>query len=810
MELGLNAFVQNAIILAIDIFVYIKTFQRRKEDDKNRVFSLLVLSTIVLQASSMVVRLVANTDILSLQLHYMLVTIMFGSLAIPTNYVFQYLLYVYDKELELNKNQKFMINIPWIIVALLSLSSPFSHFIFYLDENRAIQPGPLTIMNVFCPACYFLMGLVALMGAVNSKKDVSHTNLLIKNYLLFVIPALICAILTQIRPLKNAGYIEIGISVGMIFLFLELYFEEALENEHLKGVESVNEKLRLINEEQEAQLEEIKGLNAKLEESGCEQEAQLEEITMLNHSLELRMNIIQSMSSVYFASYFVNLVNNSFVEISNPNFIRNLIGEKGNAQEGLYLMCDKMVDASSRDELRDFVEFSTLEERLADKKFITCNYIGNVAGWCQLYIIAGERNPEGKLITIFVAARTIHDEKAKEEEQSKKLEDAKEAAEAANNAKTMFLNNMSHDIRTPMNAILGFTGLMEKNIDNPQIVADYLHKIEDSGRYLLSIINNVLDMARIESGKIELNEEVMDIMDQEISLPALFESDIKKKNINFTHKLNITHRYVLGDSTRIEQVFINLLSNAVKYTPEGENIHFECNEIPCEKEGYATYVTVVSDTGIGMSKEFVEHIFESFSRERTTTESKVIGTGLGMSIVKKLVDLLGGTIEVESTLGKGSTFTVTFTHKIVDAVNEREDNQDAQPIDFSGKRILLTEDNELNAEIAMAILEDFGFEIEHAEDGVICVDMLTKADPGYYDLILMDIQMPNLNGYLATKKIRKLDDIEKSSIPIIAMTANAFEEDKKLAYEAGMNAHLAKPIEIEALTKTLKEILVDR
>lgn len=390
-----------------------------------------------------------------------------------------------------------------------------------------------------------------------------------------------------------------------------------------------------------------------------------------------------------------------------------------------------------------------------------------------------------------------------------KLSEALEKAKQADESKSVFLSNMSHDIRTPMNAILGFSRMIEKEIDDKERILEYLKKIQYSGDYLLTIINNILDMARIESGKATLDEEPFDLHKESESIVSMFEEDIKKKNLHFSHSVDVTHQYVYGDITKKNQIWINLLSNSIKYTPEGGSISLNTIEIPCEKPGYASYVTTLSDTGVGMSKEFLEHIYDSFSREKNTTESKVIGTGLGMSIVKKLVVLMGGTIEIQSEPGKGSAFTVTMTHRIAENAKDYIENQQkeqAVSVDCRGKRVLLAEDNELNAEIAISILEDIGLSVEWAKDGVDCIDMLNRAVTGYYDVILMDIQMPNLNGYMATRKIRQMKDQQKAQIPIIALTANAFEEDRKEAFNAGMDAHLTKPIVQFELMKVLSKV----
>ena len=393
-----------------------------------------------------------------------------------------------------------------------------------------------------------------------------------------------------------------------------------------------------------------------------------------------------------------------------------------------------------------------------------------------------------------------------------KLEVALKKAEEASLAKTRFLNNMSHDIRTPMNVILGYAQLMEDELngkDMPETL-EHLEKLQQSGNLLLSIINNVLDMARIESGKMELDENYCQIEDVQKSLIEIFEDEAKKKNITYNFRMNVEHGHILTDITKVKEILVNILSNAIKYTPDGGSVIVNVDELPCDEPGYMRVRTRVSDTGIGMSEDYLTKIFEAFTREQNTTKSKIAGTGLGMSIVKKYVDLLGGTIEVESELGKGSTFTVTLKHKIADEsyyVKKYAENPVKGSEILEGRKILLAEDNDLNAEIAEAILERAGLNIERVEDGIQCVNRITEMPAGTYDMILMDIQMPNMNGYKATQAIRHLSDKDKACIPIIAMTANAFEEDKRDAIAAGMNGHIAKPIQVEKLLSILTEIV---
>ena len=379
-------------------------------------------------------------------------------------------------------------------------------------------------------------------------------------------------------------------------------------------------------------------------------------------------------------------------------------------------------------------------------------------------------------------------------------------AEKANAAKSDFLFNMSHDIRTPMNALLGYNGLMKRELTDPKLL-DYQEKMEQSGNLLLSIINNVLDMAKIESGKMELDENYVKIRDVYQGVYKIFQAEAEKKGIHLEMEYEVQHEHVICDETKNREIFLNLISNAVKYTASGGRITIKITELDCDRKDYMRIRTQVIDTGIGMSEEFLPSLFEAFARERNTTAGKVAGTGLGMPIIKKYIDMMYGTIEAESKLGEGSKFTVTLEYRIADKSYYEQDTEKSIDMDetdrISGKHILLAEDNDLNAEIAEFILEDMGLMVDRVEDGVQCVARMEQKPAGTYDLILMDIQMPNMDGYKATQAIRRLEDKKKAGIPIIAMTANAFEEDRKKAFEKGMNGHIAKPVDAEKVKKTI-------
>ena len=389
---------------------------------------------------------------------------------------------------------------------------------------------------------------------------------------------------------------------------------------------------------------------------------------------------------------------------------------------------------------------------------------------------------------------------------AEKIERAAKRAEEASEAKTRFLFNMSHDIRTPMNAIIGFSDLLEKHLDDKEKVHDYIKKIQLSGSFLLSLINYVLEMARIESGKATLRTEVGDAQELLGALNAVFEPAVEKKRLKYNCTLDVEHRFIICDVTKVREIVLNIISNSVKYTPEGGSVTVQIKEIPWEKEGWTAYRILVEDTGIGMGAEYLPHIFEEFTRERTSTESKVVGAGLGLPIVKALIDLMGGTIQVESERGKGSKFEVILPFEIAseEEVKDSYVKKEEKLYNRSKeKRILLAEDNELNAEIAITILEQNGFKVERAEDGCKCVELFSEKPAGYYSTILMDIQMPNMDGYTASRKIRGMEREDAKAIPIIALTANAFDEDRNKAFAAGMNGHIAKPIDVGRMVRSI-------
>ena len=457
----------------------------------------------------------------------------------------------------------------------------------------------------------------------------------------------------------------------------------------------------------------------------------------------------------------------------------------------------------------DFFDVQTMAARLHNKKSISYEFKKKNGAWFLSMVVPQNYDEDGNVTSVLIANRDVTEEKLRELKQEEELQEAKAKAENASEAKSSFLFNMSHDIRTPMNAIIGYAELASRHLNDTEKLNRYLETIQVCGKQLLSLLGNVLNLARIENNKVEMEYTVSNVHENIGNCVAMFQQQTENKNQTLSLEEHIIYPYVYMDAPHVSEICLNILSNAVKYTNAGGMISCNVTQTSCEKEGWCNMVITISDNGIGMSEEFQKHIFENFERERNTTACRIDGNGIGMGITKKLVDLMHGTIEVKSKQGEGSIFIVTIPCRKASEENAlvKKDTHLQNHGCLKGSRILLAEDNEINAEVATELLKEEGCIVEVANDGVACIDMIEKADAGYYKMILMDIQMPVMNGYDATIAIRNLNDTKKARIPIIAMTANAFAEDAKKALSVGMNDHVAKPIDMNILVPAMMKYL---
>lgn len=523
-----------------------------------------------------------------------------------------------------------------------------------------------------------------------------------------------------------------------------------------------------------------------------------------------RLRVIEGLCAEYESLYYVDAKR----DIGIPYILSELFPEefRKNILKEIPYTCafhayiNDCVAPSQCEFIKAQTELHSVTNRLKTTSCIRINYEVPFEGKLlhyQIYIAKiGEPHEQ------VWAFKSIEETVEEQVKQHKTLIDALDKARKAEQAKTNFLFNMSHDIRTPMNAILGYNTIAEKNIDNKDVALDALKKAKHSGQHMLGIINDILDMARIENDKIELNNDVVDFNKLVEELKEMFTHEMAKKDIEFITSIKVTTPAIYTDALRISQVITNLLSNALKFTNSGGKVTFQVSELR-SPDDTAHFQIRIEDTGIGMSEEFQKHLFNAFEREHNTTKSGIQGTGLGLAITKNLVELLGGSLTYNSMLGIGTEFTVTFKAKKADFAPTKENKATELHPDLKGKRILVVEDNMINREIARELLEEEGFIIEEAEDGTVAVEMIEKSAKGYYEFVLMDIQMPIMNGYTATRKIRSSYNSEIADIPIIAMTANAFTEDKKNALDAGMNEHVPKPLDIDKLLEVLNQVYLE-
>ena len=538
---------------------------------------------------------------------------------------------------------------------------------------------------------------------------------------------------------------------------------------------------------------------------------------LFNHTYE-KNTIAKNIQHSNYISVGLELLNERFVlidvEQERYEFLYTMqenehVLKAGPYTEFITYLLDVVAKSADRTRLAEFLPLNSLTSHLSSNGYIISIPVElNLMGckkWDLLSFIVIEKGPNG-IRKILLSRRDITETQTKCVEQQRLLTDALSQAEKANKAKSTFLFNMSHDIRTPMNAIIGFTSMAKKHLTEPELANEYLNKVDMSSQHMLRIVNDILDMARIDSGKVELETAPINIYKECYATDALFRSEMESRQIDFSVKIDIKDEVVLGDAMRIKQIIINLVSNAMKYTKPGGKVELSYLQTAHTEDDFAHFSISIKDTGIGMSEEYQRHLFEAFERERTATVSGIEGTGLGLAISKQLADLMGGTLTCNSKLGEGTEFIFKFRLRIAGYFAKKAKNTCDISI-FKGKKVLLVEDNDLNREIAVDMLKSLGFLVEEATDGSIAVDMVQKATADYYQLILMDIQMPYMDGYYATHTIRMLQDRIKAQIPIIAMTANVFDEDRQKAISAGMNAHLSKPINEKQIVDTLCQFI---
>jgi signal transduction histidine kinase/ActR/RegA family two-component response regulator len=531
--------------------------------------------------------------------------------------------------------------------------------------------------------------------------------------------------------------------------------------------------------------------------------------------------ILSSLTNIYFYISVIDFMENTFSELNKKQYVQREMGDSGTYSQGISTYISRFVNPSSQQKMNIFFNYEMLKMELKNSNIISTEFIENVQGWCRVSIIVISRNSNGEPIKALFAVQSIDSEKKKELQTLSALQDAYDAVNKANNAKSNFLNSMSHDIRTPMNAIINMTNLALIHLDDKEKTRDYLEKTMSSSNHLLELINEVLDMSRIESGKLTFTETKFNIKNllKDVVEQTRVLIDAKHQNLKLDLS-GIIHETVVSDSTRLQQVFMNLLSNANKYTQEGGEISIFAKETETDNAKLKLYEFVFQDNGIGMSEEFLSKIFEPFSRADDIRTSRIQGTGLGMSITKNIVSMMNGDITVESKVNEGSKFTVTFFLHTDENIEDNENEETystekdidnifdiLQKTNFTAKRVLLVEDNAINCEIAKEILEMVKLEVFHAENGEKAVEMFNESEEGFYDMIFMDIQMPVMDGYEATKNIRNLQREDAKVVPIVAMTANAFTEDQMRAKESGMNDYISKPLEINKLIRILQSWL---
>lgn len=737
----------------------IATLGRGVSKTENRIMYAVLLSQSAVFSLDAIWVIVDGNANLPITVNYIINGCYFGMSAICSHVWLRFVDYHIDGKMLKRKIMRSILAWPIFIVAVLGFSAYWNGLIFTISPENIYARGPLYLLQPIIVYAYIIFGMIDVMISASTFKLKRPRSVERSILLLSIIP-----LIGGVVQIYSPGLPVLNATMTMSLVYVYMIIQNERTNYQGAIIDALSDDYKMVG---------------------------LVNIKSLTFTIFRGQKYYEYISSKVPVSKDVTI--SSLIKLCAKRLVYE--DDKENFLNALSI--DKITNELARHG-EYYVDFRAL-------------YKGEYAYFQVKLATPSSAAISSEVILFGIKGTDISIKKeliAKEE-----LDKARREAEYANRSKSTFLFNMSHDIRTPMNAILGFTEMAEKYIDDKEKVVDSLEKVKTSGEHLLNLINDILDMARIENGKIEISAVPTDINASLEKLTYIIGDMAKEKNINLViMNKGLVHPYVYSDELHMNQILLNIISNAVKYTNENGNITVTISERPQIEEGKARIEYVVSDTGIGMTQEFLDHIFDAFERDNTKSVKVIQGTGLGMSITKRLIDLMGGTIHVESVLGQGSTFTVVLDYDIYEGDFEEERMSAEEKlarkkeISLEGKRILLVDDNDLNREIAVDILSDTGATVETAVDGSMAVEMVRDTEEKF-DLVLMDVQMPRMNGYDATRAIRDLPDLLRASTPIIAMTSNAFDEDKRDAREAGMNAHLTKPVDLAKLMETLAEFI---
>lgn len=759
--------VVSGLCLGLMLFLYLQTSKKVTKSKKREMYMDIMITGILYMVIDVLWGILyADLLPLPITIQKIIYAVYYVASAILSYRWFVFVEYMQDSFFYKNPILKIVRKIPLIIVTVISFLSIWTGSFFYIGEQGQYIRGNWYILQLLMTYGYIIFSAIKLLCLMFITKELERQNtyMIIVSYFTFPI---IFGILQISNP--DMPYLCMGIVLAALQHYL---------------------------------------FNVKFEEERA-----------------ISNSKIHSLTRLFISSYYLNLQTEKWQSLSikeNTNdayFTSGFdIEEPEDFKAAIRIYADTCVHEDDIENYCTMCSKKYIAEHLSEEnRFYSFNYrqvIGRNEKWYRMHVIAASYAPDGTVTHAVLAVMDVDKQITTDIQQQEALKEALAQAEKANKAKSTFLSNMSHDIRTPMNAIVGFTNLAQTHLENTSLVNEYLTKIMSASKHLLNLINDILDMSRIESGKIHLEENELSLSEIVHSVDNLIQSMAGEKNIHFAIHTNIVNKYIYCDKLRLNQILINLLGNAVKFTPENGEIFLSIEQVAdTTEEGYGNYIFRVKDNGIGMDTKFLPQIFQPFEREASTDASGIQGTGLGLSITKNLIEMMEGTISVESELGKGTEFIVQFAFRLASQPTEQqttfenESFSDKEKMPFLSQKLLLVDDNEINREIANAILTDAGFEVVEAINGQDAFETIQSAKPHEFSAVLMDIQMPIMNGYDATCAIRKLSDQTLANIPIIAMTANAFDEDRKRAFESGMNGHIPKPIDLDILFSTLKQVI---